>query len=289
MNLQGSASLVTASAGTSMHAAPVAEGSKSMGTYDWLALSDTLLDDGRVEAARAALEQAALLAPDDAATYRALVAGFQAAGLQNEAIAAEMAAIAFEQCSALMLYNLATAYLMTQRPALAEKWYRATLRIDPDLVAAHQNLASILEVCGSKVFAQYHRDQAYCRQCLFVDIAETPKRTVLILCTAGLGNVPFDFLLPRATTNRVKWLMEYASDEQAGQLPPYEIVFNAIGDQDVTQRSHDAAQRFLSQCESPVLNPPGMIARTSRELIPDLLKNIDQVLVPQAVRLHQSE
>jgi tetratricopeptide (TPR) repeat protein len=260
--------------------------------HDRLRLAESLLDAGNIEDARTALQQAASLAPDDAAIYRALAAGFQAAGLRNESIAAEMAALAFEQHSALMLYNLGTSYLMTQRPAPAEKWYRAALRIDPELVAAHQNLASILEVDGidgHKAQAQYHRDQAYRRQSLFVDIAEAPKRTVLVLCAAGTGNVPFDFLLPRATTHRIKWVMDYASAEQADRLPPYDIVFNAIGDQDVTQRSHDVVERFLSRCEKPVLNVPGAIARTSRELIPELLKNIDQVLVPRAVRLQRSE
>jgi tetratricopeptide (TPR) repeat protein len=259
---------------------------------DWLQLAGTLLDDGSIEDARSTLYHAASLTPDDAAIYRALAVGFQAAGLETEAAAAEMAALALAQHSALMLYNLATSYLMTQRPELAEKWYRAALRIDPELVVAHQNLASILEVDGRKAQAQYHRDQAYRRQCLFVDIAESPKRTVLVLCGAATGNVPFDFLLPKATTHRIKWVIEYAeyaSPEQTDQLPPYDIVFNAIGDQDVTQRSQDAVQRFLMQCPKPVLNAPDAIARTSRELIPDLLKNIPHVLVPQAVRLHRPE
>jgi tetratricopeptide (TPR) repeat protein len=256
---------------------------------DWLQLAGTLLAGSRILDARSALQQAASLAPDDAPIYRALVAGYKAADMHAEAVAAEMAALALEQHSALMLYNLATSYLMTQRPVLADKWYRAALRVDPELVMAHQNLASILEVGGHRAQAQYHRDQAYRRQCLFIDIAEAPKRTVLVLCAAGPGNVPFDFLLPRATTHRIKWVMEYASSEQCNQLPPYDIVFNAIGDQDVTQRSRNAVQRFLNQCRKPVLNMPDAIARTSRELIPDLLKNIPQVLVPQAVRLQRPE
>src|ERR1035437_8460184 len=118
--------------------------------HDWLELAGTLLGEGRIDDARPVLQQAASIAPDDAAIYRELVAGFQSVGLQDEAIASEMAAIALEQSSALMLYNVVTSYLMTQRPVLAGKWYRAALRIDPELVVAHQNLASILEVSGQK-------------------------------------------------------------------------------------------------------------------------------------------
>lgn len=252
---------------------------------DWVLIAGSLLDSGKTEEARDALHQAASLASDDAGTYRALTIAYRAAGLEQEAVTAEMAVLAFEQQSALMLYNLATSFLMTQRPAFAEKWYRAALRLDPQLVVAHQNLASILEVKGDAEQAQYHRDQAYRRQNLFIDQAAQPKRTVLILCAAATGNVPFDFLLPSATTTRIKWVMDYASAEQIDSLPDYDIVFNAIGDQDVTVGSRDIVERFISSCKKPVLNLPQAVAQTSRENMPALLQGIDHLLTPPAVRL----
>ncbi len=271
-----------------MHSASSAQREAPQTARDWLQSAGNLLDQGNIEDARAALNQAAALAGDDARLYRALAIGYQAAALPQDAITAEMAALAFEQQSALMLYNLGTSFLMTQRPALAEKWYRAALHIDPELVAAHQNLASILEIDGHRAQAQYHRDQAYSRQNLFIDTAAMPVRTVLILCAAATGNVPFEFLLPSATTTRIKWVMEYASVGQADSLPAYDIVFNAIGDQDVTARSSDAVRYFLKRCSKPVLNLPQSIAYTSREQIPALLKDIDHLLVPQAARLSGS-
>src|SRR5271165_3494223 len=117
-----------------------------MTAHDWLQRAACLLDEGNIDSARVALQKASINAPDDAAVYRGLTIALRAAGLESEAVAAEMAAIALEQNSALMLYNLATSYLMTGRPVLAEKWYRAALRVDPELVVAHQNLASILEL-----------------------------------------------------------------------------------------------------------------------------------------------
>jgi tetratricopeptide (TPR) repeat protein len=258
-----------------------------MTAQDWLRRAASLLDQGVPEDACAALQQAIVHAPEDAAFHVDLTTACRSAGMEAEAAAAEMAAIALEQRSSLMLYNLATFYLMTKRPALAEKWYRATLRIDPELVMAHQNLASILELQGRKALAQYHRNQAYGRQCLFVDDAEAPKRSVLILCAAATGNVPFDFLLPQHSTKRIKLVLEYASDEQIDMLPPHDLVFNAIGDQDVTARSEDAMKRFLRRSERPLFNHPDAIARTARELIPALLQDIEHVVVPPTARLHR--
>jgi len=224
-------------------------------------------------------------APENAAIYAALADTFRSYGQEADAVEAELASIALGQRNALMLYNLGTSYLMTQRPALAVKWLRLALEIDPTLVPAHQNLASILELDGSRIEAKYHRDEAYRRQCMFIDDASTCTRTVLILCTASTGNVPFDFLLPQSRNRRITWMMEYASIEQVAHFPPYDLVFNAIGDQDVTDASHDTVMRFLELCDKPVINPPKSIARTSRDLIPDLLKDIDDVLAPPMVRL----
>ncbi len=132
-----------------MQAATLVQRDTRDSARDWLLSAGGLLDRGDADKARAALQRAAALAGDDAPLYRALALGYRAAGMPDDANTAEMAALAFEQRSALMLYNIGTSFLMTQRPTQAVQWYRAALRIDADLVAAHQNLASILELHGS--------------------------------------------------------------------------------------------------------------------------------------------
>jgi len=256
---------------------------------DWLLHAGRLLDDGFIEPARLALRHADAAAPDDAVAYRALAIAFRAAGLDGEAAVAEMAAIAYEQRSALMLYNLATSFLMTQRPAAAERWYRACLRLDPELIGAHQNLASIMELDGRREHARYHRAQAYGRQSMFFDRVECAALTVLILCTEATGNVPFDWLLPQTRFNRIRWIMEYARDEQFDALPHFDLVFNAIGDQDIAQAAQVSVRRLLQRCDKPLLNYPYSIARTARESMPHLLADIRHVLVPQAMRVAGAE
>jgi glutathione synthase/RimK-type ligase-like ATP-grasp enzyme len=79
--------------------------------------------------------------------------------------------------------------------------------------------------------------------------------------------------------------MEYASEQQIDRLPAFDLVFNAIGDQDVSARSADVVRLFLQRCDKPLLNRPESIARTAREQIPTLLADIDHLVVPQAMRL----
>ena len=255
------------------------------GAHDWLLRAGSLLDDGCLEPARLALRQADAMAPDEAAIYRGLAMAYRAADLEGEAVVAEMAAIAYEQDSALMLYNLATSFLMTQRTAAAERWYRACLRLDPQLIGAHQNLASIMELDGRRDHARYHRQQAYGRQSMFFDTADGADLTVLILCTEATGNVPFEWLLPQNRFNRIRWIMEYARDEQFDALPHFDLVFNAIGDQDVAQAAQASVRRLLQRCDKLLLNYPYSVARTARQSMPTLLGDIKHTLVPQASRV----
>ena len=261
---------------------------------DWLLRAGDFLDRGYIENARLALRQSDAMAPDEAPIYRGLAAGYRAAGLEREAAVAEMAALAYEQQSAAMLYNLGTSFLMTQRPVPAERWYRACLRMAPDLVGAHQNLASIMELDGRRDYARHHRDQAYGRQSMFFDecadaaLTLTAPLTVLILCTAATGNVPYDWLLPQTRYRRIRWVMEYATEEQFAALPEFDCIFNAIGDTDVSAASHAALQRLLATTSKPLLNPPQAVELTSREAMADTLGAIAQVVAPQALRLERA-
>jgi glutathione synthase/RimK-type ligase-like ATP-grasp enzyme len=79
--------------------------------------------------------------------------------------------------------------------------------------------------------------------------------------------------------------MEHAREEQLAALPPFDLVFNAIGDPDLAAPSAGAVRRFLAQCDRPVLNNPETVARTSRSLTPMALSELEDVVVPPAARI----
>ena len=238
----------------------------------------------------AALEQAAALDPENPGRYRALAAAHREAGEVAAAMAAELAATALEARAPLALCNIGTACLQAGQRGPAKRWYRLALRLDPALVAAHRNLAAILEGEGLLAEARRHRDEAYRRQNVFVERASVMEgQRVLLLAASGYGNVPVDALFPPATVTRITWFIDYAKPGQAERLPPFDLVFNAAGDPDMMAPLLPEVARFLARLKQPLLNPPAAVARTQRHLLPDLLGDIADVVVPPVARLAPAE
>jgi tetratricopeptide (TPR) repeat protein len=239
------------------------------------------------EAARIeALRRAAEADPTAAAGWRALADALAASGEATEAVAARCAALALEARSAAALHNLATVYFRAGHYGPATRWYRLALVLDPELVEANQNLAVIHDVEGRPADARRHRDAAFRKQCLFVEPSGAlAAPTVLILAAAGIGNVPIDDLLPRERINRITWFIDYATPDQAARLPRYDLVFNAIGDPDIAERTLLRAASFLDGRPEPVLNPPAHVLRTRRDQMPGLLAGIDHLVVPPVLRV----
>lgn len=248
-------------------------------------------DVGGEDAALAALLAAIDADPENPAAYRALGALYRERGHAADAMAAGLTAEALETRSPLALYNIGTGYFMVGQRDKAERWYRLTLRLDPDMVAAHRNLAAILEQRDRLAEARRHQDEAYRRQNLFIEAPapESARRRVLILSAAGFGNVPIDFIFPKQTTTRINWFVDYARDGQARELPDFDLVFNAVGDPDMARPLPREVARFLKQCDKPVLNLPERVAPTQRHLLPALLGDIEDVVVPPVLRLARDE
>jgi tetratricopeptide (TPR) repeat protein len=237
----------------------------------------------------ASLEAAAALDPENPARYRALAAAYRAAGEAAEAMAAELAAGALEARAPLALYNIATACFQAGQRHQAKRWYELTLRLAPDLIGAHRNLAAILESEGKLAEARQHRDAAYGQQSVFIEPAAEERRRVLILAAAGLGNVPIDALLPSQSTTRITWFVDYAKAGESERLPPHDLVFNAAGDPDRVGPLLPEVERFLARRTAPLLNPPAAVERTARQRLPGLLSGISGVVVPPVARLSRAE
>lgn len=203
----------------------------------------------------------------------------------DQAIACYRRALDVKPDYAMARFNLGTAHFVQKQFEDARLHYHAALEIAPGQVEAHQNLASIYLDRGELDLAQHHRDEAYGRQAVLVDTAPAPVRTVLVLWAAGKGNVPIEFLFPKAVVTRIVWMMEYATEAQQAALPAYDIVFNAIGDPDVTGPTAAPVARFLQTCAQPVFNRPDAVERTARDRLPALLAAIPSVVMPPTLRL----
>jgi tetratricopeptide (TPR) repeat protein len=239
----------------------------------------------RTDEAIAALERAVVLDPGRAAAHLDLGGLYADRGRAGPAEACFLRALALEPALAEAHACLGSIYLRAGREGPAEQHSRAALAYDPTLLAPHQTLASLLAAQGWAAEAKRHRDTAYAGRNLFIEPAPGLGSTVLMPITSEAGNTPLRDLMPRASVSRLRWVIEYATDAQITALPPYDVVFNAIGDVDLAGPTSAPMGRFLSRCERPVLNPPDKIARTRRDRIGQLLTGLPAVVVPKARRL----
>ena len=287
-----------------------------------VAQAHELLAAGRAAEALAAAELALAAAPSLASAEAARAAAVHALQAGDPALTAlELTAVIRGEDPTAQL-DLAHAYAEHGRPADAERYFKRALAMAPRLAAAHaglgalylsvaiedgaehhcrlaldcepgdalasQTLAEILERRGEAEAASVLLDEAYARQSLFLEPAPRSRMTVLVLSTRSAGNIPYRHLMPPDQYTRLIWYMEHARDAQMDALPPYDLVFNAIGDPDLAGPSEWAMSRFLEHCPRPVLNDPARVARTSRSLTPVALGDLADVVVPAAICIERA-
>lgn len=238
--------------------------------------------------------QALDAAPLDAALHARMLVAMRLANDDAGCAAHQLALATLEALGAasndqfaLVLYNIATVYAMKGRREAAIHWYRHALKLDPVLAIAHQNLAVALEGEQQREEAAFHRERAYQLQRVFTESAlgQVQQRILILGAGKGTGNVPLETLLSAQKYTRVRYAIDYASEAEDTQLPPYDLVFNGIGDADIAAPLAARLAHFVNRCERPILNPPDAILRTHRHSTAALLEGVRDVVVPCCVRI----
>ena len=232
-----------------------------------------------------ALERVVAIDPDRAAAHLNLGNAYTALERGEDAERAFKAAIALDPRLKEAHASLGSLYILTGDPIAAEHHCWLALAVDPNMVVAHQNLAALAAERGEADQARLHRQRAYSQQNVFIEPCPRGERTVLVLTTAEGGNIPHKYLLPADRYARINWFIEFAGEGQAETLPPYDVVFNAIGDADLAGPTRAPLEAFLKVCDRPVLNLPDRVARTQRHLLADLLGGMDDLTVPRVSRI----
>ena len=248
----------------------------------WLVRASAQKLMGRFEAAIADFSAARRLAPGRASILINLAHCYAELDRLGEAEAVLREAVALDPGSAQGLASLGSVLVRLGRLEAAEAPCRAALALDPGLVGVHRNLAGILAGRDAAA-ARRHRDAAYRQQQIFIDHAPREAQRVLILESADAANVPLRHLLPRRSVTQIHWVIEYATPEQDRALPPFDLVFNAIGEAEFAPPLLPPVQRLLAAAGGRVLNPPAVIARTRRSELPALLAGIENLCVPEVL------
>jgi tetratricopeptide (TPR) repeat protein/glutathione synthase/RimK-type ligase-like ATP-grasp enzyme len=250
----------------------------------WLRRGSALLLLHRPEAAAQALEHGAALAPSDSRMHLGLGDAYAELDRHQEAVTQLALAAALDPASKWAQANLGAVLYGCGDLQGAERHCRAALAIDPQMPSAHRSLAGVLAERGEAAEARRHRDAAYAETSVQVVRAPQAEARVLVLTTADSGNVPHRHLLPKQRYTRIDWFIEYAREGQAAELPPYDVVFNIIGDPDYAAAAAAPMAAFLKTCARPLLNDPARVAATRRDRLPALLGDIAGVAVPKVLR-----
>ena len=185
--------------------------------------------------------------------------------------------------------NLANALLANDELGEARLQFEAALRLAPDHPDAHQGLANLLQHLGDADAAEWHRRQSYGGRSLL----HTPYRgegdpcQVLVLASAAGGNVPTRFILDPDWFETTTLAVEAFTPETP--LPKHQLVFNAVGDADLSTAALVAAERVLAHTNAPVINPPARVLATDRATNARRLAGLPGVIAPRVEKVPRED
>ncbi|MBI1778945.1 MAG: tetratricopeptide repeat protein [Proteobacteria bacterium] len=166
--------------------------------------------------------------------------------------------------------------------------YRRAVAIQPDFAVVHLGIHSVAQLIGDRPTALAHQRKALAIQRVFTEPCSRPEpqARILILYADGtwFANAPMEFILDRTKYTQHKYYMTAEAGE-VPELPPYDVIFTAMGESDEAQSVLANAHRFIQSQSRPVINDPRRIAALSRDRVPDLLAGIGHCIVPRVHRL----
>jgi len=251
----------------------------------WNNMGNALLSLGRFDEACDAYREVLVRHPEIGQTRVNLAQALQELKLPDAAAAEYQRVIETNPDNPLAYVALALIYAAAERDAEAKILFERALALDPNAGFARLNYASSLEALGDAEGARRERAAALALQRVYAEPCAGPDKRadLLLLSVAGFGNLPADFLADRRCYGRIVVYPEHLPAQGIGPIPAHDVIFNLIADADVAEHALAGAETFLRETAKPCLNNPARIRHTKRHLIPDLLADIPNVLVPRTV------
>ena len=192
------------------------------------AWGSALLALGKSSEAAQVFKDVLALDANHAGAHRNLGVALLAQMQIDAAIPCFMRAISIQPAFARAMADLGAAYLAKTTSSSPRHGTQAALALEPQQRAANRSMASILRRTGRDNEAKPYLDRASSKPPVYVEHAVDPARTVLVLWTSSIGNVPIvDFLFPLTSNTRINWVVESAHTDPNEDLPDYDLVFNA--------------------------------------------------------------
>jgi len=167
----------------------------------------------------------------------------------------------------------------------ARERYETALRIDPSHLNAHRGLAGIFWELGDEQRALEHLAIRFHNRpvATFPFLGTGEPTPLIVLMSANRGNLPWHDLID----NRVFLIITIATEfyDRSKPLPEHRLIFNSIGDADVSRTALEAAAALVAKSTAPIINSPEVVLSTGRMDNSTRLGTLPGVVTPRIVRL----
>jgi hypothetical protein len=167
----------------------------------------------------------------------------------------------------------------------------ALLRREPDHREAHLRLYEVEQMLGTPVAAIAHLRAALRSSPLVVSTATGAAAGLRVLALSRVApweaNVPLELVIDES---RVALTRLYVSGDEpleslVAQVPPHDVLFNAIAESDEAQPALTLAGRLAAALGEPCVNPPAAVAALSRDRVSQTFAQSALVVAPPVVRV----
>jgi glutathione synthase/RimK-type ligase-like ATP-grasp enzyme len=185
--------------------------------------------------------------------------------------------------------NLAQLHAEHGDAAAAIAAYTSALQAKPDSLHAHLGLAKVYTELGDMERVQQHLDRAFAepKAWSYPYRGSAPPLSVLLLVSAFGGDMVTNLFFDDAVVQKGVLLAD--SVRGALTVPPYHVLFNAIGDADRSRPSLERAAAIAAASPAAVINDPAAVLRTGRVETMQRLSGIAGVRAPRTERLARAE
>jgi glutathione synthase/RimK-type ligase-like ATP-grasp enzyme len=206
-------------------------------------------------------------------------------GRQTEARPYVLAAAALNPGDPVAQLNLAQLHAAAGDADAAFAAYASALRIKPDFVQAHLGSAALHAQLDDLARAQAHLDAAFAepKAWSFPYRGSAPPLKVLLLVSAFGGDMVTNLFFDDAVVQKSVLLADSVRGEL--DIPPYHVLFNAIGDADRSRPSLERACAIAAASPAEVVNDPAAVLRTGRVETMQRLRGLPGVRAPRTERI----
>ena len=187
------------------------------------------------------------------------------------------------------LVNLAQLQAETGDVDAAVATYASVLQIKPEFLHAHLGLARLYVERGEPDRAQQHLDRAYAepKAWSYPYRGSAAPLQVLLLVSAFGGDMVTNLFFDDEVVQKAVLLADSVRGELA--VPPYHVLFNAIGDADRSRQSLERAVAIAAASPAAIINDPAAVLRTGRVDTMQRLSGLDSVRAPRTERIARDE